>query len=296
MPALIENHFIYIAQPPLFRVTRKKTSRYIHSEREMDEYLISLGLSDVHFRMASHNNVLEKSEVEGLLTSILAVEALISSLDRKGVPFREFLGARNSEGALPRYLVHINEEPIFVFSKEEFIHLREQNVEAQRQRFETTFLSVPEAERAKEMPAFHPKALNYMELYEEDHLENLKAKLAAHSLTLHQYIMADGKILDIVDENHGETPIYMLKEIIDFVRENGRKGIEIQRYKGLGEMNADQLWETTMDPAKRTLLQVTRPDAVAADYMFTMLMGEEVPPRRAFIESHALSVKNLLDI
>ena len=84
-----------------------------------------------------------------------------------------------------------------------------------------------------------------------------------------------------------------MKEGVDFFRVNGRKGIEIQRYKGLGEMNADQLWETTMDPAKRTLLKVTIPDAIAADHMFTMLMGEDVPPRRAFIEHHALSVKNL---
>ncbi len=80
---------------------------------------------------------------------------------------------------------------------------------------------------------------------------------------------------------------------MDFVKVNGRKGIEIQRYKGLGEMNADQLRETTMDPSKRTLLQVTLPDAFAADHMFSMLMGEDVPPRRAFIEQYALSVKNL---
>ena len=82
-------------------------------------------------------------------------------------------------------------------------------------------------------------------------------------------------------------------EVISFLRVNGRRGIEIQRYKGLGEMNADQLWETTMDPEVRNLLQVNLNDAVAADHMFSMLMGEEVAPRRRFIEHHALSVKNL---
>ena len=87
--------------------------------------------------------------------------------------------------------------------------------------------------------------------------------------------------------------IYTLKELIDYLRVNGRKGIVIQRYKGLGEMNAEQLWETTMDPSKRILIQVTMPDAIAADHMFTMLMGDEVAPRREFIETHALSVKNI---
>ena len=122
---------------------------------------------------------------------------------------------------------------------------------------------------------------------------DLKGRLLAYDLALDDYIVADGKLFDIVEEKQKLTPIFTLKEGVDFFRANGRKGIEIQRYKGLGEMNADQLWETTMDPAKRTLVKVTIPDAIAADHMFTMLMGEEVPPRRAFIEHHALSVKNL---
>lgn len=143
------------------------------------------------------------------------------------------------------------------------------------------------------MRAFRPKSIPFVELYEVQALEELKTRLATFNFSMDQYIIADGKLFDIIDEEGRENPVHVLREGIELLRNNGRKGIEIQRYKGLGEMNADQLWETTMDPTKRTLLKVTLPDAIAADHMFTMLMGEDVPPRRAFIEQHALSVKNL---
>ena len=293
MPALIDNNFIYIAQPPLYRVSRKKTSRYIHSEGEMDEYLLNLGISDITLRLASHNQSLEKDEVKTLLYAILEVEHLISSIERKGIPFREFLLARNAEGLFPRFHVMINNEQVFVYSDDQFAELKRENMELQQEKHEETLASIPEEEQTEEMKTFHPRALSCVELYEEGKLKALKEKLAEYSVSIDQYVKAEGKLLDIVDEEGNATPIYTLKELIEFLRQNGRKGIEIQRYKGLGEMNADQLWETTMDPTERTLIQVTMPDAVAADHMFTMLMGDEVAPRRAFIESHALSVKNL---
>ncbi|MBS0656032.1 MAG: DNA gyrase subunit B, partial [Verrucomicrobia bacterium] len=112
--------------------------------------------------------------------------------------------------------------------------------------------------------------------------------------SLDSYLVPQGEpLFTLVPTGKQEVPLYTLKELIDAVRANGRKEIEIQRYKGLGEMNPDQLWETTMDPAKRTLVKVQMADLVAAEYMFSMLMGEAVPPRRAFIEQHALAVKNL---
>lgn len=293
MPALIENGFIYIAQPPLYRVSRKKVSRYIHSEKEMDEYLLELGVSDVSLRLLGHEDRLTKEQVKMLLDATRDVETFINSIERKGIPFREFLGAKDAQGRLPRFQLQIGDDLKLVYSEEEFAELKKGNDERQRQDHERTLESIPVEEQTEEMKVFRPKGIPFMELYEENGLAQLKARLSAFGFAFDQYITAEGKLYDILDDEERETPVYTLKEGIDFLRANGRKGIEIQRYKGLGEMNADQLWETTMDPTKRTLLLVTIPDAIGADHMFTMLMGEDVPPRRAFIEQHALSVKNL---
>ena len=293
MPALIENHFVYIARPPLYRVSRKKISQYIHSEKEMDEYMLKLGRGDVHIRMSGHSEMTPNERVEDLVEAIREVEAFIGSIERKGIPFREFLQAKDESGRYPRFQIVIGEKSRFLYSEEEFVEVRQEHEEMQRSQHEETIASIPESERTPEMLSFRVKGLAFVELCEKDRVESLRDKLASFQFTFDQYLTAEGKLFDVIEENGSETPIYTLKEGIEFLRVNGRKGIEIQRYKGLGEMNADQLWETTMDPTKRTLLKVTLPDAIAADHMFTMLMGEDVPPRRAFIEQHALSVKNL---
>ncbi len=293
MPALIENNFIYIARPPLYRVTRRKVSRYIHSEKEMDEYLLDLGLSDMKVRLTGSLEPLSFAEVEEMLKVVRNAEMFIFSIERKGVSFREFIAARNQEGVLPRFQVKMGDELRFLFSEEELMEARSQEEVLQRTRHEETLASIPESEQTEEMKIFKYRSLGFVELYEVEELEKLRNALGVYNCALDQYVIADGKLFDLVDEAGQQTPVYTLKEGIELLRNNGRKGIEIQRYKGLGEMNADQLWETTMDPAKRTLLQVTLPDAIAADHMFTMLMGEEVPPRKAFIEKYALSVKNL---
>jgi DNA gyrase subunit B len=293
MPALVENNFIYIAQPPLYRVSRKKISRYIHSEKEMDEYLLKLGISDISLRLAGQSETLEKEKVELLLSIIREVESLISSIERKSLPFREFLAAKDDEGRLPRFQMKLGDELKFVYSEEDFVEIRKSDEERQRQEHENTLASIPQEEQTEEMRVFRPKSISFVELCEPELLARLKNQLAEFGFALDQYVSVSGKLFDIIDDEGRDMPIYTLKEGIDHLRVNGRKGIEIQRYKGLGEMNADQLWETTMDPTKRTLLRVTLPDAIAADHMFTMLMGEDVPPRRAFIEKYALSVKNL---
>ncbi len=293
MPALIENNFIYIAQPPLYRVTRKKVSRYIHSEKEMDNYLMELGISDIHVKINNSQEFLPAEQLKTLLEAILEVEGFIARIERKGIPFREFLAARNSFGKLPCFQVNLLEGSQFAYSQDDFDRLKQIYEEEQHATHQATLASIPPEEITEEMRTLKIKPLHFMELYEEEYLSDLMARLKHFGFSIDQYLVADGHILEISEDGDKTQSFYTLKDVIEFLRTNGRSGIEIQRYKGLGEMNADQLWETTMDPGKRTLIKVTLPDAVAADHMFTMLMGEDVPPRRAFIEQHALSVKNL---
>lgn len=290
MPALIENNFIYIAQPPLFKVTRKKQSRYLKSEKEMDDYLLDLGIRDITLHLVEENRPLSDEERDKVVELIRDIENLIQSIERKAIPFREFLDAKNELGIFPRYIVN---QGNFVYSEDEFLEIARLHEEAQRKEHEETLANVPEEEQTDQLKSFRPKPLSYVELYKEESFARLLNALQQYGFKLEHYLIAEKKLMEIYENGEFLFECFTLKEVIDFLRAHGRKGVEIQRYKGLGEMNADQLWETTMDPEKRTLVKVALPDAIAADHMFTMLMGEDVPPRRAFIENHALSVKNL---
>lgn len=291
MPALIENNYIYIAQPPLFKVTRRKESRYITSEKEMDDYLLELGCKDILIHSFFLQKDLEVELAKELVALILEVEGFISSVERKGIPFKEFIESKNERGDYPHYL--ITSDNSLVYTEEEFLGIASTHEEKQKQEHALALASIPEEEITETMRHFRAKPLAYVEIFKREAFLQLETRLARFGLNLDSYLTVTDKIFDVKESDELLLECYTLKELIDFLRLHGKQGVEIQRYKGLGEMNADQLWETTMNPDKRTLLRVTLPDVIAADHMFTMLMGEEVPPRRAFIENHALSVKNL---
>ena len=296
---MIENEYVYIAQPPLYRVTRKKQSRYIHSEREMDDYLLQLGLSDMGLSMhipGEGEKKLDAESLASLVQAALQLETFIGRVEKKGVAFEEFLALKNPQGGYPRFQVTLSKGPAFAYSEEEFVSFRVAEEELQRKAHEERLQSIPLEEIIEEMRVFMPARLQFMELYHEGELEGLQKKLAAYGLQIDDYRQRRPQLF-LVEEEGGKKEEYAsLHELIEYVRDNGRRGVEIQRYKGLGEMNADQLWETTMDPTKRTLIRVTLPDAMAADHCFSMLMGEEVESRRRFIEKNGLSVRNDLDI
>jgi DNA gyrase subunit B len=274
MKALLEEGHIYIAQPPLFKVTRKKTSSYISSEREMDDYLLELGMSDI--QLMRDDSILEAHQIKELNCTTLEIENFISRIEKKGIPFREYIALKNEKGELPRFLVTIGDEERFLFSEDELADCKQQYEEEQRRVHKETLTSIPEEERTEEMKELRLKSLAFFEFFDDVIWGSLQEQLEKTECQLEQYAISQEEPLLTMVEEGQNVPLHTLKELIETLRIHGRKGIEIQRYKG-----------------RRILVKVSLEDAAAAEHMFTMLMGDEVPPRRAFIEKHALAVKNL---
>ena len=137
----------------------------------------------------------------------------------------------------------------FAYSEDEFEALKKQDEEAQKKRHEETLASIPEAEVNAEMRTFHPARLHFIELYEEDYFARSSEKACQTlDLSLTNYLIADGLLVDVIEEEEQSTAFHTLREVIDFFRTMDEKGSRSSAIKGLGEMNADQLWETTMDP------------------------------------------------
>lgn len=250
MPSLIESGHIYIAQPPLYRVKRKKQFRYIHEENGLETYLHELGMHQTHVSLDGKVLMLEESL--RFLTLLAQFEAWMKPWRHRGIEAQNWHAAAQKLGRYPAYY----DPSSCIFSLDG----------SADQKF-----------------------------FEERQLERFEEKLQTWGLTFATFFDSQDRI---VLEREGEEKLILSSALalLDVVGSHARKGLEIQRYKGLGEMNAEQLWETTMDPEKRTMLQVSVADAIDADRVFSMLMGDEVPPRRAFIEAEALSVVDHLDI
>ncbi|MCP9455893.1 MAG: DNA topoisomerase (ATP-hydrolyzing) subunit B [Nitrospira sp.] len=285
MPELIERGYIYIAQPPLYKVKKGKTERYLKDEAALNEYLADLAVEEVHLYVEGAQEYLTSRRLLPILKKMIAFETLLARLNKKP-----------QEAAILRAFV---DEPAL---DRETLKNQEAMAEMIARMKRTLALQWPKAEVSIETA------------HDEEHQSNkLVCSLQANGVVSQMQVThevvgsADFRELQKLAPSAiglGRPP-YRLKtedrqwevpstaEVVKTILDVGKQGLSIQRYKGLGEMNPSQLWETTMDPEQRTLLRVQLEDVTGVDEIFTILMGDEVEPRRKFIETHAMEVRNL---
>ncbi len=281
LPALIERGYVYIAQPPLFRVKRGKAETYIKDERELDSYLIRRATEARVMRIPEKSLEFAGGDLERLLQKMIAHQKLLHVVERRGHP-REIVEALLAAGADRDYFADKDRLDQLCVA----LTTPTRSVTVQRDEEHNRYLLQIE-DRASGYPRHHSIGVDFVTAAEYRTL-----------LANHRDISAAARevVISSTADAEDRTPdvrLRTLDEIVDYFLAAGKKGIAINRYKGLGEMNPEQLWETTMNPEARTLLQVRAEDHTEADLMFTTLMGDQVEPRRKFIEDNALDVKNL---
>jgi len=296
MRPLIEAGYVYIAQPPLYRITRRRREEYIETDAQMERLLIELGSEEASLTPAGREDPYSAGDLRAVLELLVQLERQLDSLARRGIPAAELLAARHpATGHFPLYQVHVRSEAEasvrFVYTDQE---LAELTAEVERIAGNPAELELSDAKPAGgngEAPADQRVVIRKIELFEVPELERIVGELEHQCLPL---VGRDGGApVATVKQEERERALDTVLDILPFFKEQGKKGMKIQRYKGLGEMNPQQLWETTMDPAKRRILKVTLDDAVKAEEIFSVLMGDDVAPRRRFIEENALNVRNL---
>ena len=299
MKPLIEAGYVYIAKPPLFKVSKgKKSSRYIDTEDQLDRYLVELGEEDLTVKLPD-GTALTPETVRELIELYTKVSHAAAGLRRCGIDPHEYFNQITPEGRCPISHVTVRETDgtntaSYLYSMEEqteFIRAAEERLGGATPPEADTSENAA-AERAAELA----RHIDVVSIFEASNCEALTAELAAHNLKPNQVFQSNGAryLVNMPGNPDGsEAVAESLEELFGLVRRNGQTGLRIQRYKGLGEMNAEQLWETTMDPQTRTMIKVTMEDAIEADQIFNLLMGDVVEPRREYIEKHAAGVKDL---
>jgi DNA gyrase subunit B len=300
MKGLIERGYVYIAQPPLYKIKRKKREQYVDNDEQLNRILLELGSEDVVLTRLKDAFAFSPAQIDRIVESLAALEKLGTGVTRYGASLTEYLDAHDAAThALPRYVARIregNKESHELLrdehSRAQFVELHDLDADVAEQA-EANSAASPEAKK----PAGPVKRITIHEIYESTEMAKLLKAIAAAGLDIARFSPTEEPRFTIT-ENLGQKSENKLElrgplEIVAQIRANGRKGLSIQRYKGLGEMNPKQLFETTMDPEKRRLLKVNIADAAKADALFTLLMGDEVPPRRQFIEDNALNVQYL---
>ncbi len=286
MPQLIENGHIYIAQPPLYKVKRGKREEYIKDENSMLRYMMRQATNEIELKSAANGKTYEGRELSKLLEQVTQFERYATRFVRRVGNDKRLLSVlldafSGKEGILTSQKLKLRQ----VFEKEELMAQVEGKIAEAG--YKTELLNDEEHGLAEIEITFSNGASVIFDWNLASYVEFQKA------IELRGFLEDELPTPFILGENGASEEIATREELLDKVLATAKKEIGIQRYKGLGEMNPEQLWETTMDPEKRTLLQVRVEDAIETDEVFTVLMGDQVEPRRKFIEDNALDVKNL---
>ena len=301
MPQLVAQGYIYVAQPPLFLIKRKKREEYVEDIETLDKILIELGTEEVSLVRLSDKKTFSKAQLLDILVSLQELEKLSRAVTRRGVKFDDYLEARDAKsGDLPKYISKVREgtEEKFHYFKDDkdMSKFREKMGIEEDEEDEVKENGKGKQEKESPLVAKAKPLARIYEIYEAGSIAKALQGLGKKGLEMDHYSAQDKPLFECV-EGDGEkpikTPIFSIAEILTAVKGVGKKGVQITRFKGLGEMDAKELFSTTMDPEKRQLLKVDLVDAAKADEIFTTLMGDEVEPRRIFIEENALNVRNL---
>ena len=286
MRALVERGYLYIAQPPLYRVGKGKSSVYLKDEPEYREFIFRR-ICDSR-TLTAEGTLIEGDDLFPLLGALSAFVQAMSTIERRGYD-RSLVMEILKEGLIDKaYLTDEERMESFrqnIVSKGFQVGKLTYNPERERYRFYVDKKRKGDDEVILDLGG--TMEVGRTLFYSPEYMVAMTQLQRLSSLM--------GGDICVSNRESGETvhTASNIFELFEAVMSDGKKGINIQRYKGLGEMNPDQLWETTMDPEQRTLLQVTIDDAENADDIFTLLMGEEVEPRRAFIQKNALEVTSL---
>ncbi|MCA9407800.1 MAG: DNA topoisomerase (ATP-hydrolyzing) subunit B [Candidatus Omnitrophica bacterium] len=287
MRPLVEGGFVYIAQPPLYKIKRGKREEYIETEEEMSSLVVDMGMDGLKLKKIKGKKDFSSNQFRDILNITADIERIEEVFKRKGIDFLEYIQKINQKtGKMPLFKVKVESGTEYVYTDEELAKLIKNNESAQ-----------------------------YIEIFEHEELDLIQERLGKLDLSILEYNKPDLdepievnkkttkkeatkkepvlKSVFAIEEEKDKHEFFSLEEVLSFVRSQAQKGVQIQRYKGLGEMNPQQLWETTMDPARRTILRIALEDAVEVDKTFSMLMGDEVAPRREFIQTNAHEVRNL---
>ncbi|MEQ9454029.1 MAG: DNA topoisomerase (ATP-hydrolyzing) subunit B [Phycisphaeraceae bacterium] len=306
MPELIKQNRVYIAQPPLYQLVRGKKSDYVIDDMQLRKVLADMAISSVQMVIFSEDRseqqVIADDQLVEMVKLLQQASEYMSVLERRGITLADLASQRanDPEGQqrLPRIHVRVSGQHPSGIIGDLFFWSEEQ---------EDAFRSEHGLSIGGDDPAANASAtVARKELHEIREIERVLVRLAEFDLTLDDYLLTpvqtptgaagptrfELKVSSKKDEDRSVS-VTNLRDALPAILDAGKGGLDIKRFKGLGEMDAEQLWETTMDPSNRVLLRVTWDTASEAEKLFTVLMGEEVEPRRAYIEEHALDVKNL---